>query len=77
MEKASISRGRQKGSVYFIERNKQGWKELGKGEVDEGHDLMVVQRKFYPETSLFEVGCVLAQDESEFRNLGEEEEMEG
>lgn len=43
--------------------------------MDEWHDLMVVQRMFYPETSLFEEGCVLAQDESEpqFRNLGKEE----
>lgn len=69
--------GGKKHWFYFIERHKQGWKELGGGEVRKWHDLMVAQRLFYLDTSLFEEGCVLSQDESVFRNLGEEEEMEG
>lgn len=40
--------------------------------MDEWYDLMVVQRMFYAETSLFEEGCVLTQEagEPKFRNLG-------
>ena len=74
MGKASISRVRKKMvGFYFLKRN--GLERIRGREVDERHDPMVVQRMLYPETSLFEECCLLAQDESEpkFRKLGKEE----
>lgn len=57
--KASICKVRQQRvNFYFVEGINKAIKNWMGSGMRGWHNLMVVQRMFYPETSLFEEGCV-------------------